>query len=112
MPRLLKLKEAATELGVPPGSLRTAAQRHGLLVKMGRAIRIDPNDLPELIKSCQEPPKDQDSTAVATPACTSSATPDARSVQLAHETAERLKRLSRSTSRKGTGRPAPLHRIK
>ena len=45
MPRLLTIDEAANELGVPAGSLRRAAERHGFLVRMGRAIRIDPNDL-------------------------------------------------------------------
>ena len=58
MPQLLTIQEAAEQLGVPPGSLRTAAQRHGFLVRMGRAVRIDPNDLPELIRSCQDKPKD------------------------------------------------------
>ena len=35
MPCLITIEEAAAELGVPKGSLRTAAERHGLLVRMG-----------------------------------------------------------------------------
>ena len=45
MPRLLTIDEAANELGVPAGSLRRAAERHGFLVRMGRAIRIDADTL-------------------------------------------------------------------
>lgn len=50
MHRLLSIPEAAKELGVPTASLRTAAGRHGFLVKMGWAVRIVPTTLPELIK--------------------------------------------------------------
>ena len=112
MARLLRIEEAAAELGVPQGSLEGAAKRHGLLVKMGRAVRIDPNDLPELIKRCQDQPKDRVSTAAVTPDSGSFVTPDVGSAQRALETAERLKERSRSTSRKRTGQPAPLRRIK
>ena len=45
MPRLLTLDEAAETLGVPAASLRGAAERLGFLIRMGRAIRIHPNDL-------------------------------------------------------------------
>lgn len=49
-PNLAKIHEAAEELGVPKGSLRMAADRLGLLVRMGRAVRIDRNSYEELIK--------------------------------------------------------------
>ena len=45
MNRLLTIDEAAEQLGVPRGSLRAAAEEHGYLVRMGRSVRIDPNDL-------------------------------------------------------------------
>ena len=45
MPHLLTLKKAAKALGVPVASLRGAAERHGFLVRMGPALRIDANDL-------------------------------------------------------------------
>ena len=45
MPRLLTIDEAAAEVSVPPGSLRTAAREHGPLVKMGHAVRIYPGDI-------------------------------------------------------------------
>ena len=45
MPRLLTLNKAADALGVPVASLRGAAERHGYLIRMGRVVRINPNDL-------------------------------------------------------------------
>lgn len=110
MPRLLTLDEAATELGVKKGSLRSVAQQYGFLVKMGRCIRIDADTLGELIEKCRDSAKDPASTDAATPAFTSSGTVPG-STQRARETAERLKRLSPGTSRKGAARPGQLHRI-
>ena len=45
IPELLTIDEAAERLGVPRASLRSAAQEHGYLVRMGRAVRIDPDKL-------------------------------------------------------------------
>ena len=95
MPRLLTIPEAATELGVPPGSLRTAAQKHGFLVRFGRTLRIDPETLPELIEKCRDQPKDRGCINTETAAATMSfATPEAGSSQRALEIAEKLKRTS------------------
>ena len=110
MPKLLTVAEAAAELGVPPGSLRTAARKHGLLVRIGRAIRIDPTTLPELIELCRDQPKDLACSAAPTESGTS-VTPAGNSSRQALEVAARLKARSRSTSRKSTDRPAPLRRI-
>lgn len=57
MHRLLTIDEAADELGVPRAAMRAAAERYGLLVRMGRAVRIDPNDLGELVKKMPRPSK-------------------------------------------------------
>ncbi|MBY6056348.1 hypothetical protein [Leisingera daeponensis] len=54
-PSLTTFEEAAQELGVPKGSLRTAATEHGYLVRMGRAVRIDRNDFEALVEKCKEP---------------------------------------------------------
>ena len=110
MPRLLTIAEAVDELGVPPGSLRSAAQEHGFLVKMGRTTRIDPDTLPELIAKCRTP-RDRDCIATPRQACTSSAM-TADTTQRALEIAEQLKQRSRGTSRKGTDRSGQLHPIK
>lgn len=110
MPRLWKIEEAAEELGVKPGSLKTAAREHGLLVKMGRTVRIDPEKLEELIKKCREKPKNQGSGSSA--GTTTSAT-DKSPSQRAQKTAEKLKKLSPNTSSNGTGQAlAQVRRIK
>lgn len=109
-PRLLTLDEAAAQLGVPKGSLRRAAERHGLLVRMGRAVRIDPETLPELIRRCRENQQGRASTGAATRGA-----PDTTKSETAHDasaralaTADRLKQHSRGTSQKGGGRPPAL----
>lgn len=113
MRRLLTLDAAANELGVPKGSLRRVAEEHGFLVRMGRAVRIDPDTLGELVKRCRDKPRDHDSIGAATVAGSgSSATPGAGSVGRAQATAERLKRLSPGTSRNGTGQSAQVHPIR
>ena len=103
MPRLLTVEEAAAELGVPKGSLETAARTHGFLVCMGKARRIDPKTLPELIEKCRENPKEQGSTSAATASLPSATEPS--SSQQALEIAERLRQPSPGTSPNGTGRP-------
>lgn len=55
---LATLDEAAHELGVPKMSLRNAAETHGLLVRMGRALRIERASYPELIEACRKKPKE------------------------------------------------------
>ena len=107
--RLLTVPEAAAELGVKPGSLRSAAERHGLLIRMGRAVRIDPATFPELIEKCRDQQKAPASSAVTTASGTS-ATKAESSVQRALATAEKLKRHSRATSPKKAGQLVQLHR--
>ena len=109
--RLLTVDEAAAELGVPSSSLRNAARHHGLLVRIGRHVRVDPDDLPELIDRCRDQPRDRDSTAAPTAGTTLSGT-EIDSCALAHETAEKLKRHSRGTSPKRASSPARVRRIK
>ncbi|MFN3145287.1 MAG: helix-turn-helix domain-containing protein [Paracoccaceae bacterium] len=91
MQPLLKIEEAARRLGVPKASLRTAAEKHGLLVRMGRAVRIDPNDIERLIEKCRDKPQGRASTGEKTRAFGSSETPDDLTVQRARATAARLK---------------------
>ena len=107
MPRLLKLDEAADELGVPCASLRTAAEEHGYLVRMGRAIRIDRETLPELIDLCRDHPRERDSSASATASGTS-ATDQAIRVDTHARPPTKLIGLSRGTSPS----QGPAHRPK
>ncbi len=55
--RLLSIPEAARALGVPKESLRRAADTHGKTIRMGRAVRLHPDDLEELIELCRVVPK-------------------------------------------------------
>ena len=95
MPRLLTIDEAAAELGVPPGSLRTAAEKHGFLVMMGRARRIDPSTLPELIRKCRNEPVAQQRGESRSPKSRLSGIAARDDSRRALETAARLKVRSR-----------------
>lgn len=95
MPRLLTIDEAAAELGVPPGSLRTAAEKHGFLVMMGRARRIDPSTLPELIQKCRNEPVAQQRGESCSPKSRLSGITARDDSRRALETAARLKGLPR-----------------
>ena len=110
-PELVKIEEAALELSVPKKSLETAARRHGLLIRMGRAVRIDRNCYGELIEACREKPQEQGSTNAPTPGYSSSATPVAPIGQQALATAAMLKRRSRPTSPEKAQFPAVVTRI-
>lgn len=111
MPRLLTLDEAAAELGVSKLGLRREAERHGFLVRMGRALRIDPATLPELVERCRDAPRAHACTSTARGGFTTSATMDDSSEQ-ALAIAEKLKRCSRGTLRASIGRAAKIHRNK
>ena len=97
MPRLLTIDEAAAELGVPPGSLRTAAEKHGLLVMMGRARRIDPSTIPELIRKCRNEPAPQDRGDRQPAQSSTSATTTHDTSRRALQSAARLKGIPRDS---------------
>ena len=97
MLRLLTIDEAAAELGVPPGSLRTAAEKHGFLVMMGRARRIDPSTLPELIRKCRNQPVPRNRGHRHAPQSRVPATRAGDTSQRALQSAAKLKRFSRDS---------------
>ena len=97
MPRLLTIDEAAAELGVPPGSLRTAAEKHGFLVMMGRARRIDPSTIPELIRKCRNEPVPQNRSDHRPPQTSTSATTAHDTSRRALQSAAKLKGISRDS---------------
>lgn len=109
-PDLATLDEAAHELGIPKASLRTAAESHGFLVRMGRAIRIDRNDFKPLVKKCQDQPKGQGSTSTSTARNGTLPTQASDHSQQAALAAQTLKRRSRSTSPTKAGQVLPLNR--
>lgn len=90
---LLTIEKAAEILNVPKQSLRSAAQSHGMLVRMGRAVRIDPNQLRELIELCQGNRKDPALTGGTQRESGASAIRAVPTVQQARQTAARLKGL-------------------
>lgn len=55
---LCEIKDAARALGIPPASLRSAAENHGYIVRMGRAIRLERDRLTDLVKKCRDKPKE------------------------------------------------------
>jgi len=101
--RLLTFDQAAAEMGVPVASLRSAADEHGLTIRMGRAVRIHPDDLGRLIELCRVGQKDRACTGAQTANSTRSATPAASVSRPARQAASKLKARSRVTSTESTG---------
>ena len=109
LPLTMTMEEAAIKVGVPPGSLRRAAEKHGYLVKMGRHPRIERRTLEELVEKCRVKPEAHESTDGRTRASTSSETAEDIS-QRVLATASRLTRPSHPTSCPEADRPARGHR--
>ena len=110
MTLLCTIEEAAELVGVPEASLRSAAETHGFLVRMGRAVRVERETLPKLVKKCLDQPKEQDSTSSSTARTGSSVTPGNQTAQRATQAAERLKKSSRHTSPPKGGKVLPMSR--
>ena len=110
MTHLCKIEEAAAELGVPVSGLKTAAETHGFIVKMGRAIRLERDRLPELIKKCRDQPKGQGSTSSNTDPTGTSETRDSRTAQRATQAANKLKRRLVPTSPQKDAQVLPMNR--
>jgi hypothetical protein len=94
MTALCRIEEAAEELGVPRASLKTAAQKHGFIVRMGRAIRLERDRLPELLKKCRDQPREQGSTSSNIVPIGTSGTPGNQTVQRVAQAAMKLKKRS------------------
>jgi hypothetical protein len=109
--RLLPIPEAASLLGVPEKSLLREAERHGHLVRVGRAVRIMESELGELIEKCRSQPKVpascSESAQDASPS-TSSRIAVSQSVARAQQIADKLKSCSQTTSR---GKAAEVVRL-
>ena len=55
MIQLLSLQDAAARLSVSTHSLRRAADKHGMLIRIGGRLRIEAERIPDLIERCREP---------------------------------------------------------
>lgn len=112
--RLLTIPEAAEALGLPAQSLLRAAEQHGHLVRMGRAVRILESELGELIDKCRCQPKAPASSSgneKDAPPSMPSRTDPPKSAR-AQEIADKLKSASQNTSPPRTGELVPLRPAK
>ena len=110
--RLLTFDEAADTIGVPQRSLRTAADKHGKTIKIGRAVRLHPDDLGELINLCRGREKGQDCTGDNQSdegASGKSEIPVMSGYRPARIAASKLKGRSPNTSPKSTAPVVRLH---
>lgn len=107
---LWTMKDAEAKTGIPATSFQRAADEHGMLIRMGRAVRFDPDDLKELLKKCQGQAKAPASTSEKTergPSSTARSSA-ARALLIADE----LKKRSRNTSASAGGQVVPLNQGK
>jgi len=110
--RLLTFDEAADTIGVPKGSLRTAADKHGKTIHMGRTVRLHPDDLEELINLCHVGKKGQDFIGENQPdgmASGKSGTPEIFGSRPARAAANKLKARSPISSARNTAPVVQLH---
>lgn len=110
MTDLCTIDEIAEEWKVPKASLRTAAERHGFLVRIGRALRLERERLPELLKKCRDQPREQGSTSSSTARTGTSATLDNPTAQRAAQAAMKLKKSSGRTSQPKAAQVLPMSR--
>ncbi|WP_227512357.1 hypothetical protein [Tritonibacter mobilis] len=110
VPALMKIEDAALELGVPKASLKTAALEHGFLIRMGRCIRIDRNDFPKLVKACRDQAKVPASTNSNTAHTGTSEIPASPTGQRAAQAANKLKKRLPPTSPPKGGKVLPMNR--
>ncbi len=112
LPSLLKFEDAAAEMNVPVESLRKVADEHGKTIHMGRARRLHPDDIEELIELCRVKAKAPASTgenrANTAPASGRSATTAMSGSQRALAAAKKLRQRSKATSPKSAAPVAPF----
>lgn len=106
--RLLRLDDAAKMLDVPVASLKTVAQKHGFMVRMGRSLRIESDRIGELIEKCRNKPREQDSTSTITARTGTSGTPANQIDQRALQAAQKLKKPSARTSQQKGAQVLPM----
>lgn len=103
---LLTFDAATLKMGVPRAALRKESERYWLLVRFGRAVRIDENTIPELIEKSRNEPKARAYTGTDQGAFGLSETQADQRLLRAQMTAQLLKKPSRSTSHPETPQSA------
>ena len=107
---LCAIKDAALALGVPKASLRTAAENHGFIVRMGRAVLLERDRLNELVKKCRDKPREPDSTSLPPARTGTSATPVTQTAARAANAARMLKKPSQPTLQQKAATLLPMSR--
>jgi hypothetical protein len=64
---LLAIPDVAKMWNVSPSAVKDAAERAGLLVRIGRAVKIYEDDLERLVRTCQGQAKAHDYTGASQP---------------------------------------------
>lgn len=99
--RLLTIDEVAAEANVPKEALRKAADEHGKTMRIGRAVRLHPEDIEELFSLCRVQPSRHASTGAKekTPRASGKSATGQPASRPAQTAAQRLKDSSRRTSK-------------
>ena len=108
---LISFVEAAQSLDVPAASLLREAEKHGFVILIGRAKRLCPDEIPELLEKCRSHPKAPASTCESEKGhrpSMSSETPDSSKAR-ARTIADKLKSNSRNTSQEKTAEVVRLN---
>jgi hypothetical protein len=110
LPPLCSIQQAAQTLGVPRASLRSAAETHGYIVRMGRAVLLESDRLSDLVKKCRDPQKEHVSTNSNIVRAGTSGTQANPTKARAMNAAKTLKKRSRPTSPQKAGQVVPMSR--
>lgn len=110
LPPVPAIEDVAAALGLPKASLRAAAEEHGYLVRVGRAVRMDKGRIQELIDKCRVQPKEQGSTNTSTRHTGTSQTQGKPHAARAAQAAKMLKKPSRHISQQKAAPVLPMTR--
>lgn len=107
IPQLLSFEALAAATGFAADALAREAERHGYVIQVGRRKKIRADEVGELLERCRVGRKGPASIGEPHEEPGKSATASSASAR-ARQTAEKLKRPSRITSRASTGQVVQL----
>tara|TARA_R100001369_G_scaffold44802_1_gene70937 strand:+ start:939 stop:1289 length:351 start_codon:yes stop_codon:yes gene_type:complete len=114
IPELYDLSDVAKRWDVSASALRKVADEAKLTIIIGRKVKLDPKDLPELLKQCQDEQRDRACTGATekTAHQYGKSAMDRSGSRPAQTAAAMLKRSSKSTSLESAGQLVPFSRRK